>query len=951
MARSTRKHVWAIAIAVQWGSMACDDGKDPAPPTKPAPTAAAPSCPTSRKTESGLCCAAGQAWSAAAKACVAVGPPECAKGAAELCVPRWCADWRTAKGEPCDAQDALCQSFGRACTDAERAAGLGCPAGAWPASATAGDCHAADSVVRPVDAAAAATADSLDSSIAAGIPMLEPLAGLDDTWFCRETMAEAPRFCTPAELATCHSLPSVPNSYCLRVGVPWPNGACPPGFVATSKAELAPCAPDPKECGGEPWTDSGLPGNPIRLYVSATLGNDAAVGSKAAPVKSIGRAVELAQGGEWIFIAAGDYAENPVISKSVTLVGRCAAQVKVVSKGGPPAVTVGHTKTVIKVAVRGMTITGDGEGVWHGMYASLVLQRMWITGVRKWGVTSVHTNHLLSVAQSVIADVRPALPDLGFGYGIYAAGATAQLEDVRVSGTRSSGIMTVLPATVVSGTGVLIDGTLINAGKGTAGTGVQTNQGASVVLTRSRISANIGAGAAALGSGSHLKLTQVLVDHTQTRPIDGQAGLGMTVVNGGSADLRAVRISANHDSGIIIGDKLSKVFARGLLVDGTLPTLISAEAGMGLTIVGGSADVRGLRSTGNAVQGVLVFGPTGTLTLRNALIDNTKAGKHGKDEFGFGIATLSGAKTALFEVRLSHNTHAGLLVEGSGSTLKASRLLIDSTRPPTVEPTAGFGIVVSQGAVATINSGRLHANYGAGALVGGSKSALRLVGVLIDGSQATLGQIDGGRGVVAQDNAELWLQGCKLLDNASGGVVAIAAQSSHLVGVVVAATRVNAAGKMGNGAQFDVVAEPSTVVSCHFDRNASSAVAYHGCPGLVDNSVLSNSQLATYPTFFESGGATGDHLSLADGLVAVAAPAMVVTRSLVLANPRAGLLLKDCKSASVSGTLASGGIFGLVTLGPVVPLVENCAFFGSDTAISSNASLLIPPPPELAATP
>ena len=90
---------------------------------------------------------------------------------------------------------------------------------------------------------------------------------------------------------------------------------------------------------------------------------------------------------------------------------------------------------------------------------------------------------------------------------------------------------------------------------------------------------------------------------------------------------------------------------------------------------------------------------------------------------------------------------------------------------------------------------------------------------------------------------------------------------------------------------------------------------------------------------------------LADGVVALEAPAVSVARTVVLRSRRSGLLLSGCLAASISHTLPTANTYGLVVDGEhteEVLAAANAIFGNTGLALATGLGLSIPPPPELA---
>ena len=77
-------------------------------------------------------------------------------------------------------------------------------------------------------------------------------------------------------------------------------------------------------CAGLALTPTSASASSHRLHVSSASGNDANACTAAAPCKTIGRAVGLAQPGDAVVVGPGSYPESVTLGKRVRLSGRGA---------------------------------------------------------------------------------------------------------------------------------------------------------------------------------------------------------------------------------------------------------------------------------------------------------------------------------------------------------------------------------------------------------------------------------------------------------------------------------------------------------------------------------------------------------------------------------------------------------------------------------------------------
>lgn len=734
--------------------------------------------------------------------------------------------------------------------------------------------------------------------------------------------------------------------------MPWPGGTCPPGFVADSAADLAPCMPDPSDCPSQQYGAFDLPKGAKAVYLDAATGNDNGDGSAASAVKSFARAIELASKNTVIFVGPGSYEASATVTATLAVVGRCAAQTELHAPKGMTLLRVDGGTQVAQLTLRGVALAGPGQGVLV-VQGSAQISRTWIHGVHNAGVIASQPGNSAQLQEVVVAGVQPN-DDKSVGIGVTATyGAALVLTDVRLSGNVQSGLSALDPGTTASVARALIDSTLPHAGTGKVGCGISALAGAKVAAQQVRLAKNRQAGLYAAGTGAVISAEQVLIDRTEARQFDQKFGCGVMVAEGGKAYLGGVRASQCRDVGVLVGGASSELHSQGLLVDGTLSAAYDGHEGLGLMMAAGAlAEVSSARLSGNRMIGAFA-GDDGTrAALTDVLIDGTLPQDQGGDQ-GNGILCDTGARLQAERVRVTASRAVGVRINSQGTRADLRRLVVDGTLPQQDTGEFGNGLEVATGAHATLWQARLSGNHTTGMLVAGSHSQLAATGVLIDGSQPAGAEIYGGMGAVAQDGGELHIAGSRLLGNAAVGLAGIDAGPLRAVGVWAAGTRVAQNGLLGNGAFVDANAVGRSAdqclgefISCRLSANYSAAIAAHACSLSVANSVLAATAAATYPVFDDFGTPTGKSVQLGDGLVASHAPQLAIDRVLAAGNPRAGFLLSACGKAVLANSLATGGLYGLVTVGGAAQTAE-CGFFGSLATRAGDAGLLIPSAPKL----
>jgi hypothetical protein len=175
-------------------------------------------------------------------------------------------------------------------------------------------------------------------------------------WTCRPI--GPPRTCLPGWALT------KKDNVCEPVV---PEGKCPQGTMPViGKTECQPVG----ECGTGRW--GSIKPSHVTVYVDGAARGPTFDGTKARPFRTIGEAVKAAPDGAKIAVAAGTYTEDVVLDRPVTLEGVCAQKVRIEGQkkfvpdplppGQLPAAAI-LVNGAASVCVRGVTVTGAGEGV------------------------------------------------------------------------------------------------------------------------------------------------------------------------------------------------------------------------------------------------------------------------------------------------------------------------------------------------------------------------------------------------------------------------------------------------------------------------------------------------------------------------------------------------------------------------------------------------------------
>jgi len=357
----------------------------------------------------------------------------------------------------------------------------------------------------------------------------------------------------------------------------------------------------------------------------------------------------------------------------------------------------GTTLAMNDSVVRG-TLAGAGGLAGFGLTsdsgATLIAARVLIADNREAGAFAQAADTRLELSDSVVRGTLARADGLR-GYGVLSQqGATLVAARVLIADNRSIGAFATGARTRVDLTDSVVRRTLATAG-GRGGEGLTSSQGATLVAARVVLADNRETGAAALGAGTRLELTDSVVRGTLPRS-DGRSGLGVQSEQGATLVAARVLLADNHAAGAVALGAGTRLELSDSVVRGTLAT----------------AD--GLR--------------------------------------GFALMGDQGATLAATRVLLADSRHAGVVALGTGTRVELSDSVVRGTLA-TADGHSGIGMVSQQGA--TLLAARvLVANNREVGVWNVQGSSVRLEDVLVDG--VARGDRDSyGEGVMATDGAQL----------------------------------------------------------------------------------------------------------------------------------------------------------------------------------------------------
>jgi hypothetical protein len=434
-----------------------------------------------------------------------------------------------------------------------------------------------------------------------------------------------------------------------------PPEPCQAGSIAvpgdTTCREIAPC-------GDGTW--GNIADEAGAEYVDGTATNAGADGTREHPWPTIAEAIEAAEPGALVAVAAGTYHETvEMFGKGVRLEGRCPSMVEVAGDGSTLwSVLVG--KNADGASVRNLAITGAQVGLVATGAKGVLVERTWIhdTG------------------------------DVGIGVAYGQGPAEVTFRECLVEATRNGGMVTARGE-------VTIERSVFRAASGGWALEAAEQQGA-VTIESSVFEDN--AGAALVSIGANMTVEATLVRRTSS--IGGDfTGLGVVAqADYGKTEARGslvMRGSVVEDNGGI-----------GVLVDGADLTLDATSVrrtlpaddglfGVGVLVKrGGTATIGDCAVDGNRQEGVAIFGSS--VAIESTIVRGTQP--NGAGAFGDGIgATIDPATSAPSTVtvrrsRIEGNHTAGLNMIGSHLEVEATAIV--GTLPSPATGDLGRGVNV-----------------------------------------------------------------------------------------------------------------------------------------------------------------------------------------------------------------------------------------------------------------
>ncbi|MBW2459278.1 MAG: hypothetical protein JRI68_32580 [Deltaproteobacteria bacterium] len=493
-----------------------------------------------------------------------------------------------------------------------------------------------------------------------------------------------------------------------------PAAPCDPGLMAIpGETECRPVAP----CGSGTWGD--IPTDSTTEHVDAAYGGSSSDGSATDPWPTIQEAVDAAEPGAIVAVAAGSYGEDVwIMTKPVRLWGKCPGEVEVV--GSNVILPAIYILEATGAEVRDLAVTGTGQGIGVHDSQDVTVDRVWIHDTPEGGLDMASTGddtsclvgrslieavgtagaHAkwgaeLTIEATVIRDTQPG-PTLLWGGGVLVLSSTSDAQrctlEVRRSviegnhreGIRAFGSHVTIDETVVRdtqpGPDDLADGMGIIVGPAVNDELVTT-----FALLRSVVANNYTCGVCTSNADATVEAT--VVRNTQPRAADGTGGLGLAALSdlpaGGSRPQVAV-LSSVVEQSHSVGLALAGVDAtmKAVIVRDTEPELAGSRFGRGLAaeLNPTTDEPTILELAGSVIErshevGLALIGSTATIDT--TVVRDTRP-RPDADLYGRGVIvqiaaeTLARSQASMTHCLIEGSHESGLYVSGSDVTIEDS---------------------------------------------------------------------------------------------------------------------------------------------------------------------------------------------------------------------------------------------------------------------------------------
>jgi hypothetical protein len=510
-------------------------------------------------------------------------------------------------------------------------------------------------------------------------------------------------------------------------------GAC--GADEARFTTSAACQRVGTECTADDWALT-VPANALFVKAQAPSGG---TGTRASPFASIAAAMAVATPGTTLALSKGTFAENVRLKAGVTLWGACVGQTVLQGPGGVSTVTT----MGLGGGLRNLRVTGTGVGLTANPSGNSVeLHGVAFEGLV--GIALLVGNRAVVTGDDVVVRRTQPSPTRGGGRGLDVEyGGQVTLARVVLEGNAENAVnVAEAGSTVVLSDAVLR--TTVARGDGAMGRGATVRAMASLTLTRAVVEENREV-ALLVGNGSTLALTDVVVRDTRSSTNLNDSGHGLVVEVTAKATVSRCAFLRNRGLGLEVRAQ-GQLTASDVVVFDTAVDASTGADGAGVNVIESSQLTLERVFVGRSHSASLGV-TASTATLRDVVLHGAQ--RSVADDFTSGLQIDRGARVTVERVRVDQSDRIGVFINGAGSVLSGTDLIISESRCSPTTGEDGAGLVVAGGGTAQLERAWLSKNRTVGVQVDSAPSSAFLTDLLVEDTDSDVGG-QYGRGLHVQ---------------------------------------------------------------------------------------------------------------------------------------------------------------------------------------------------------
>ena len=525
-------------------------------------------------------------------------------------------------------------------------------------------------------------------------------------------------------------------------------------------------------------------------------------GTAESPYPSIQMAIDDATPGAAVLVGPGTYPEGLTPTKSIHIVGLCAALVEVTGKA---IVAPGSDSKILEAGigihdVQGVTVSGlrvqsPANGVAIIGDSTTTLEALEIAAAQ--GVALyVDGGSDVSAEGLWIHDTGSGSGELGHGRGVWVGGeATLIANLLLIEDTKNIGLEVEGPGTKLDLTDGIIRRTKTND-NGKRGWGMRIHKGATATVSGSLLEENGQLGLSVQEAGTEVELSESVIRRTLSDE-NGASGVGIEANAGCKLSISSSLLEENRQAGLSVFAPGTEVYMSASVIRETLPAGSGFYGWAIQASLGGSVSLTGSLLEKNTYVG-LTAGDSGTkaemsgCVVRQTLSDTTGV-------LGRGVHATEGCEIDVSHCLLEENREIGIAIFGPDTKVDIAESVVRKTMPNAKGERVG-GIMASGGCVVSLSNSLLEENSGIALIT-------ELSGTIVDVSNSELRKSmpgessEGhGKGISAELGSRVSLKNSVIAENRTAGLVALDPETEvEISGSIIRKTTPDELGEGGWG--------------------------------------------------------------------------------------------------------------------------------------------------------